>query len=700
MALIGTIRKNGWILIVAMALALGGFILMDIVSNTQRYSASDVNTLGKVNGMEIKRSEFEYYQSLIYSKAENPYQARQQSWDYFVENSLVAQEAEALGLGVDREELRDLEFGDMLSPVIQQRYRTPEGMPDLNYLNQVKSAIDNGKLGEMDPRFKASWAEQEKEIVKDRLESKITNMVIKGLYAPKWQAEMVFRESSERLDFRYVRIPFDKVKDDEAAVTDADYEAFLKENPRLYETKEETRVLNYITFDVIPTAADSAFSREGVAKLVDSLRNTRNDSAFVVANGGVYNAAYSIKTELPALMADTLVKLPVGTVVGPYVDGSMWNIAKILDRKQIPDSVRISHIAMQNSPDNARRIDSLLNLLNTGKARFDSLASRFSQDTKSAAKGGDLGWIGRTPEGNDLANLVFYKAEIGKYYRLENQQVLQIVQLTGRKADKNQTGVKVVFLNQRIEPGKSTQQAMKDKAVALVQGAKTLDALTTQAAQQNLQMLTSAPLKSADFSVGVLTSGDDAREIVRWAFNKETKLNAVSPEVFTFRDAAGGFFDSRYVVAALKTISPKGPANVAALKANPEADQRVKNRKKSEVITSKMLAAAGDLSAIATTWGVQVDTARGTTMLQAGSEPRVVGAAFSLAKDAVSAPIQGNSGVYVVSPLSDKPQIQVPEDLTLYRRQAVSSAQSSIRVGFMDAFKKAAEIDDLRSRFY
>ena len=700
MALIGTIRKNGWILIVAMALALGGFILMDIVSNTQRYSASDINTLGKVNGKEIKRSEFEYYQSLIYSKAENPYQARQQSWTYFLENALISQEAEALGLGVDREELRDLEFGDVLSPLIQQRYRTAEGQPDFNYLNQVKSAIDNGKLGEMDPRFVASWAEQEKEIIKDRLESKITSMVMKGLYAPKWQAEAVFRENNERLDFRYVRIPFDKVKEEEAVVGDADYQAFLKENPRLYDQLEETRIVNYISFDVIPTSADSATSRDAVAKLVDGLRTAVNDSAYVVTNNGVYNAAYSIKSELPALMADTLMKLPVGTVIGPYVDGSMWNIAKILDRRQIPDSVRISHIAMQNSPDNARRIDSLLNLLNTGQARFDSLAVRFSQDTRSAAKGGDLGWIGRTPEGNDLANLIFYKAEPGKYYRLENQQVLQLVQLTGRKSDKNETGVKAVFLSQRIEPSKNTQQITKDKAVALVQSAKTIEALTTAASQQNLQVLTSAPVKSSDFSVGVLTPGDDAREIVRWAFNEESKLNAVSPEVFTFRDAAGGYFDSKYVVAALKTISPKGPATVAALKANPEADQRVKNRKKAEVITAKMLAAAGDLSAIATTWGVQVDTARGTSIAQAGSEPRVVGTAFSLAKDAVSAPVNGNSGVYVVSPLTDKPQIQLPEDLTLFRRQAASSAQSSFRIGFMDALKKAAEVEDFRSKFY
>ena len=700
MALIGKIRKNGWILIVLLALALGGFILMDIVKNASNYSAGDVNTLARVNGREIKRSDFEAYQSLIYTNAENPYQARQQSWDYFLEQAIISQEAEKLGLGVDREELRELEFGDALSPVILQRYRTAEGQPDRNYLNSVKNAIDNNQLDQAGPNFRASWAEQEKEIVKDRLESKLTAMVSKAIYTPKWQAEMVFRENNERLDFRYVRIGFDKVTDQDAPVTDADYEAYLKENPKLYEQKEETRVINYISFDVIPTAADTVAARDAVAAMAAGLRTAANDSLYVVGKNGTYDAGYKAKADLSPLLGDTLMKLPIGTIAGPFLDGNTWNVTKVIDRKVVPDSVRVSHIAMQNNPDNERRIDSLLNLLNTGKARFDSLASRFSQDTKSAAKGGDLGWVGRTPEGNELANLIFYKAEEGKYYRLKNAQVLQLVQVTGKKFTKNETGVRAIYLSQRIEPSKATQQTVKDKATALVQQAKTLEAFTTQATQQNLSVLTSAPLKSSDFSVGVLSSGDDARDVVRWAFDKNTKLNGVSSEVFAFRDAAGGYFDSKYVVAALKSISPKGPATVASLKANPEADTRVKNRKKAEVITAKMLQNAGDLAAIAAAWGVSVDTARGTSMMQAGSEPRVVGAAFALAKDAVSAPVTGNSGVYVVSPLNEKPQIQIPADLTMFRKQATSSTVSSFRIGLMDAVKKAAEVDDFRGRFY
>lgn len=698
MALIGTIRNNGWILIVLLALALGGFILMDIMQNASNYSAGDINTLGKVNGKEIKRDEFEIYISRIYTKQDNSYQARQQSWDYFVEKTIIAQEAEKLGLGVDREELRDLQFGDNLSPIIVQRYKTPENQPDYNYLNSVKNAIDNRQ--ELEPNFIASWAEQEKEIVNARLEGKVMSMITKGLYAPKWQAEMVFRENSERIDFRYVRIPYDKVKEEEAPVTDADYQAFLKDNPHLYDQLEETRVVNYVSFDVIPTSGDSAVAYEAVAKLVDGLRAATDDSTFVVMNNGAYSPAYKVKTELPPLMADTLLKLPLGTVIGPYLDGNMWNIAKILDRKLVPDSVRVSHIAMQSTPDNERRIDSLLNLLNTGNARFDSLAARFSQDTKSSSKGGDLGWVARTSEGNDLANLMFYKAEQGKFYKLKNAQAIQIVEVTAKKFTKNETGVKVVFLSQRVEPSKNTQQVAKDKATALVQQAKTLEAFNTQVLQQNLQVLTSAPLKAADFSVGVLSTGDDARDIVRWAFDEKTKLNAVSQEVFVFRDETGGYFDSKYVVTALKSITPKGSATVASLKANVEADQKVQNIKKAEVIASKMLQSAGDLPGIANIWGVTVDTARGATMLQAGSEPRVIGAAFSLAKDAVSGPITGNSAVWVVSPISDKPQIQLPADMTLYRRQASSSAMSTIRINMMNSLKKTAELADFRSRFY
>ena len=143
MALIGTIRKNGWILIGTMVLALGGFILMDVVSNTQRYSASDINSLGMVGDTEIKRSEFETYEKLVYSEQQrdNTYQIRSQSWNYFVEKALVDRVSEDMGLGVCKEELLDLQFGLNLSPIITERFKNEVGQPDRAKLANIKNAI-------------------------------------------------------------------------------------------------------------------------------------------------------------------------------------------------------------------------------------------------------------------------------------------------------------------------------------------------------------------------------------------------------------------------------------------------------------------------------------------------------------------------------------------------------------------------------
>lgn len=139
---------------------------MDIISNSQRYSAADVNNLGTVGGREIKRNEFENYQQLIYSQnaAQNPYQIRLQVWDYFVQEAVVTKEAEAIGLGVCKDELMDLQFGTNISPVIAERFKGNDGRPNMQMLASVKAGIEDGKFN--DPTNRAYWAVQEKEVIK------------------------------------------------------------------------------------------------------------------------------------------------------------------------------------------------------------------------------------------------------------------------------------------------------------------------------------------------------------------------------------------------------------------------------------------------------------------------------------------------------------------------------------------------------
>jgi peptidyl-prolyl cis-trans isomerase D len=709
MALIGTIRKNGWILVATMILALAAFILMTIFENQQNYSAGDQNTVAMVNGKEIRYEKFQQYQEAIYANAQggNDLQIKSQVWNEFVEDIIVREQAEKAGLGVSRTELMDLQFGQFLSPVINERFGQG-GRVDRNQLDQIKAAIEGGQLD--DPQyasFRQRWAIQEDEIIKRRLQDKMLGMVNKSMFTPAWQAEMAFREGNERLSFLYVRVPYDKVTDTEAPVTDADYKAYLAQNPKLYDQPEETRVLSYVSFDVVPTASDSSDARDRVAKMASGL-GTKSDSVTIVNNGGTWGADFLPKSALPASAADRLMSAPIDSIVGPFLDGGSWTVAKILERKVMPDSVRARHILRPaNAPDAEKVIDSLKLAIESGKTTFDAAAKSNSSDG-SAAKGGDLGFFANGAMVPEFNNVCFNTGVQGKLYKVATQFGWHLIEITGKKFIKNETSLRAAFLSEQITPSRTTERAVKDKAQALLQSTKSLNDLTATALQQNVQVQTSPAVKVNDYTIGVLGSGSDAREILRWAFdsdndNEDAKVGQLAKQIFTFKDPGGGNFDSRYVVAGLKAINPKGGATVEAIKNNPAADLEVKNRKKADVIRAKI--GSSDLAMVAGMYGTVVDTSVNSTMLQGGiakvgGEPRVVGAAFGTPKGTTSKPVAGRSGVYLVQPISDVVAGQTAPDLTMFRRQVTSTNSAMVRGNLLNSLKKNADIKDNRSRFF
>jgi peptidyl-prolyl cis-trans isomerase D len=207
-------------------------------------------------------------------------------------------------------------------------------------------------------------------------------------------------------------------------------------------------------------------------------------------------------------------------------------------------------------------------------------------------------------------------------------------------------------------------------------------------------------LKENDYNVVNLGSGEDAREMVRWAFNEKTKLGDVSPELFVFRDQTGGYFDSKYVVAALRTIVPEGKASLATLKSLQDAETKVRNVVKGKYIAEK-IGGNQDFAAIAAQWNARQDTVRNVSFLQTqAGEPRIQGTLFTLTAGQVSKPIVGNSGVYLISPVTDRTQVQTPSDLTMFRRQVSSTAVVNVRSNLMKSLVKNAELRDNRARFF
>ncbi len=701
MGLIGQIRKNSWFLIVMMALASLGVIIMYMSDDRTSLFGGSQFVMGKVNGKKIDWREFSRVEDVMYRNSSvDPYDRRDYLWSFFAENILLKEEAEALGLGVSKTELLDLEFGINPSPIVVQRFSDPATRQlDREQLNHFKAAIESNQLN--DPQARAFWAHQEKEIIKDRLQSKLSGLVGKAIYTPGWMAEMGYKDLNQRFDMLAVQVPFDELDNSEVELNDADYKAYLKENAAVYKRDKESRSVQYVVFPVAATAQDSAKYQKSIADLVEAFAAAEDDSLFVERYYGSIDAAYYKKDDISENIADTVFAMTPGTVYGPYLDFGAYRAVKLLDRKAIPDSVRSRHILIQaNSPAELpqaqARIDSLKGLIEAGTNTFEQLAAVFGSDA-TRDKGGDLDFAGPGMMVKPFNDLIFFEAEQGKLYTVVTQFGVHLVEVTAKKFVNNNVGVKLAYLSEEILPSEETQAAIKDKAIAMMSGNRALEQLLEAAKKGNFETGTSPLFEANDYRMGDLGSGGAAREIVRWAFN--AKEGEVSPEVFTFQNPQMLTVD-KFVVAGLKTVQSAGLPDVESIRE--EIKPLVMNKKKGEILSERMKGQS--LEVLAGKYKVDIDTLTGISFASnflgdLGSEPKVIATASSLALNKVSAPVAGNSGVFVVQ-VTNKPEPAAASDLAPTKRTLSNASRNQIATQLVATMLKSAKLQDNRSNFY
>ncbi len=703
MALIGKIRNNMWLVIVLLAVALGGFILMDMTSASNRGGFGSRTTIGEVAGQKIDYMDFQKAESALYGGSGDQYSKKNSLWNYYIENAIVTNISDKNGIGVSGEELNELEFGANLSPVVQSFYRNPQtGQVDRNQLNEIKTAIDEDKVS--NPEFAATFNELRKQVIKSQKQTKLVNLVSKSLYTPTWQAETLDKINNETATLEYVRIPFDAIPDAEITLTDEDYAAYIKENAVKFTNKEEVRNLSYVVYDVKATKEDSMKIKEELSVLATQFAASKNDSLFALNNEGFYSNNYVKSDDLTGSLKDTIKSLSVGQVYGPYVDNNAYVVAKLIGKKVIADSAKASHILRTVANGDPMQmvaatayIDSIKTLINKGSLTFADAATANSQDPGSAAKGGDLGSFApgaMVPEFNDAV----FNGKVGSLYTVTTQFGVHLIKVNNLVYKSNELKYNVAYLAQAIVPSEGTQNALLDKAVSLLEGVKKVEDMA-KLAVDSIKVETIGGLKKNDFTVGNLGLGQTSRDIVKWAFESDTKVGDVSPDVHIYTDAAN-YVDSKYVIVALKSIDKPGIASVESVKES--IATLIRNKKKGEKIKSKI--SGTDINSIATSFGLtpglaeNINFGRGA-IPDAGQEPMVIGKSFALAPGAVTAPIVGNGGVYVVKVTSKTPA--TPEQGGFMQKmQHTQTVRSQVNFRLMEAIKKTVKVDDNRATFF
>lgn len=701
MALIGEIRKRSWILIVLIGLAMGGFLLMDMLKN--QTSFGNPNLMGKINGEKVLTSDFYQKEKDIFgdNAQGDMFERRDQVWEYLIQEQLLGNATSKLGIDVSEEEMTELfNVGPNLSPVVVSFFGGYQQF-DVQQYTQIKeqSATFTGQDKEV-------WDNLRDRVALSRKQTKYNNLVAQGFYTPTWMAEMDNVEKTQKVNFKFVGIPFAAAED--VKVTDSDIRAFIKENAFKYKKDEETRKASYVTFNVTPTSEDSANVRKKIAKLVPSFKVTDNDSIFITDNYGIFEQSYQFKDVLSPIVADSIFNLPAGSVVGPYLEGRQYKAVKVVDRMVVPDSVDVRHILLTPNPQlgaaDVTRIksvaDTIMKSLKNGTANFDSLAVKYSDDASNKNDGGKLGWATTGKYVKPFEELVFYKAKVGEYNTVESQFGIHIVQVLNSK-NSGKVGAKVAYVSEDIMPSPRTIKDINKKAFAFVAKYRTVDALNKAAEEDpNVTVSTTQALKASDYQILGLGSGTTSRDLIKWLFKED--VGEVSPAIYTYQDAQL-FYDNKFVIAGVNSKQPVGLPSVADVRA--EVEPLVLNKKKAANIMSR-IKAGESLDAIASKFQSTVQEANGIgfdqTFVQGmGNEPQVVGQIFKngVEMNKVMTAIAGNSGVFVVMPLFKSEA--VPMDDFAAAKQAISGeVRTRAQQGIFNAMKKQAKIVDNRVRFY
>jgi peptidyl-prolyl cis-trans isomerase D len=697
MAVLQKIRQRSVLMIAVIALALFAFIIGDIVNSGGFKSSS--KDVGSINGKNISFDEFRIKVSNVEKSGQGitATAAANRVWDQEISIALLSDEFEKLGLRVGEKHILEVLKAD------QNIGKNPL------FLNAA-GVFDEAKFKEY---FKSN--PQQAQVLKDRekdaeLNAKyqIYNTLIKaGLYTTESEGKLKYEMEADKVSFAYVAGLYSTIKDSDVKISDDDIVAFMKKNEKKYKA-EESREVKYVLIEdkaskedvnEVKTKINGLLSGRVVYNQATSKNDTlpgfkgaANTIEFVNSNSDVpYDSTYVAKKDLPAVDADQLYNLAPGEIYGPYVFGKYYCISKSFGRKTGVNA-KASHILIsyegtqvpnqkekRNKEQAKAKAEAILAQVNANPDSFLMLAFTSSDDS-SAQQGGDLGYFGPNQMVKPFNDFVFNNP-IGKVGLVETPFGFHIIKI----ADK-QDGIRLATIAQKIEPSEATSDKIFAQATKFEMDATDKD-FDKAAVAMKLTIAPPVTLKVMDEAFGSL---GNQRNLVSWAFEDDTNVGAVK----RFEVANIG-----HVIAKVVKVNAAGLTAVDV--ARPYIEPILKNKKKAELIKAKM--AGTSLEAIAKSTGSTVQQATDVTMQNpvlaggVGQEPKVVGNAFALATGKISAPIEGNTGVYVAKNINIVKAPVLKSHAEYVAKLKAQSAGDSNRV--LPALKDNAEIKDNRKQF-
>lgn len=689
--------KMGYFLVGGIAVVLALFVLEPLLQQSSAIMGSSRNVVGSIDGQDIKYEEFspKVEQSIAQFKQQyggniNPQMqamAVDQAWQAEVASALLTKEYARLGIIISGDELFDLLQGKNPSPLIVQYF----GDPKTGQVNRT-AVISSLKAQSKDPKLKEQWDILQAEVEKQALQQKYANLIRNSVYVTSIEANDDYNNRNKLASFKYVDLAFSSILDGSVKVTDADYQAYYDANKKRFENPVETRGFEYVSFSVLPTAADSAAVKAQVEKLAADFKITPNDSLFAANNSDVkVPYSYISKGKLDPAVDSVIFNYPAGSYYGPKFSGNSYKLIKVVASRFSPDSVKASHILIDPSKVGGEAI--ALKLADSLKAvalkggDFAELAKKYSVDG-SKDQGGDLGTFARGAMVPAFENAAF-DGKTGDITVTKSQfgvHVIKIIKQIG-----SSKVAKLAYVEKTLAPSQKTRDAAFKKASAFLSEAKgdNFNAL----AQKKGYTIALADKVTANqgFAPGL----DNPRQLIRDAYAADK--GDVLGQVYTM--------DNAFVVAHLTSVQPKGQLTLEDVKK--QIQPMVINAVKAKMLTekaNKALQGSSTIDQVAQKLGKTAMAAQNVVFANPiipglAQENKVVGAIFGAQAGKLSKVIEGDKGVYVFAVDGFTNPAPIGNVFKQKETMLLGIGQRSLGAAFQ-ALQDKSEIKDNRVKFY
>ena len=712
MATLQKIRSKGPLLVIAVGLALFAFIAGDAWQVIQPHQSQDV---GEINGESLSAQDYqallEEYTEVVkftsglsaLSDAQSD-QLKDDVWQTYVNNKLIENEAEKLGLTVPNEEIQAI-IDAGTHPLLQQTpFRNPStGAFDKDVLKQFLVEYSKMNVAQLPSQYAEYyqnmynfWRFIEKTLIQSRLQEKYMALISNSLLSNPVEAQEAFNGKNSQSDLLLAAVPYTAVSDSLVSVSESDLRAAYDKKKEQYRQYVETRNIKYIDVQVTASQADRDALQKEMEEYTAQLTNTSTDYATFVRSTGSsvpYVDLYYTTRTLPSDVVARLDSVAVGDVFGPYyyATDNTLNSFKKLGKASMADSIEFRQIQVvaADAAKTKALADSIYGAIKGG-ADFAELAKKYGQTGEptwiSSANyegaqidGDNLKYIGAitTLAKGELANLALTQANV-------------IMQVTDKKAVKEK--YKVAIVKRTVDFSKETYSKAYNDFSSFIATNNTLEKMVANAEDAGYRLLDRNDLSSAEHGIGGIR---DTKDALRWVF--EAKPGEVS-----------GLYEcgesDHMLVVGLESIVPEGYRPLALVQ--DQLRYEVLRDKKAEKIMADMKASgAASFDQYKSLENAVQDSVKMVTFgapayvsALRSSEPLVSAYASVGEVNKLSAPIKGNGGVFVLQTYA-KENLEGTYDQKT-EEEALVGLYTRMASQFLNDLYLKADVKDTRYLFF